>query len=88
MKNALVVGADRGIAHASALQLADRGDHVFAACKGDAEDLSAHGIGVYQNINVASDAAIARMAGDLRANKITLDLLLHGSGVTGSSRER
>jgi len=81
MSTALVVGADRGIARAIAIALADRGDNVFAACLGDKPDLSKPGITVIGGVDVTSDAAVARMASDLTARKVRIDALYHVAGI-------
>jgi 2-glutathionyl-2-methylbut-3-en-1-ol dehydrogenase len=79
----LVVGADRGIAHAASLQLKARGDEVTAACLGDGEDLAREKIHVEPRIDVTSDRDVARLAAALRARLDRLDWLLHVAGVLG-----
>lgn len=81
MSLALVVGADRGIAHAICRQLAGRGDQVIAACLGEQSDLASLGIRVEPKVDVTSDAAVARLAERLRGTR--LDWLLHVAGVLG-----
>jgi NAD(P)-dependent dehydrogenase (short-subunit alcohol dehydrogenase family) len=78
---ALVVGADRGIAHAICRQLAARGDPVIAACLGEHSDLASLGIRVEPRVDVTSDESIARLAERLRGTR--LDWLLHVAGVLG-----
>jgi 2-glutathionyl-2-methylbut-3-en-1-ol dehydrogenase len=79
----LVVGADRGIAHAACLLLKARGDSVIAACLGDGADLDRRGILVQPHIDVTSDADVARLTGWLTERKTKLDWLLHVAGVLG-----
>jgi NAD(P)-dependent dehydrogenase (short-subunit alcohol dehydrogenase family) len=79
----LVVGADRGIAHAACLQLRARGDPVIAACLGDGADLDRQGVLVQPRVDVTSDADVARLAGWLKERKTKLDWLLHVAGVLG-----
>lgn len=81
MPLALVVGADRGIAHAICRQLATRGDQVIAACLGEQSDLAALGIRVEPRVDVTSDESVARLAERLRGTR--LDWLLHVAGVLG-----
>jgi NAD(P)-dependent dehydrogenase (short-subunit alcohol dehydrogenase family) len=81
MPLALVVGADRGIAHAICRQLAARGDQVIAACLGPESDLARLGVRVETGIDVTSDQAVARLADRLRG--VRLDWLLHVAGVLG-----
>lgn len=77
----LVIGADRGIAHALALQLHERGDQVIAAVMGDGADLAAMGITVYSGLDVTSDDAVADMADRLVADDVVVDWLVNVAGV-------
>lgn len=81
MPLALVVGADRGIAHAICRQLAARGDQVIAACLGEQSDLASLGIRVEPRVDVTSDESVGRLAVRLRGMR--LDWLLHVAGVLG-----
>jgi NAD(P)-dependent dehydrogenase (short-subunit alcohol dehydrogenase family) len=83
MATILVVGADRGIAHAVALQLKARGDRVTAACLGGGEDLARENIDVEPRIDVTSDEDVARLAARLKARLERLDWVLHVAGVLG-----
>lgn len=83
MTTALVVGADRGIAHAIALQLHERGDTAIAATLGDGDDLKQIGIQVEPFVDVTSDAAVVEMAARLSGNSVRLDWVLHVAGVLG-----
>lgn len=80
---ALVVGCDRGIAHAIAQQLHARGDHVIAACLLDGDDLEQQGITVEPHVDVTDDGSVAALAARLRAPGTRLDWLLHVAGVLG-----
>lgn len=82
MITALVVGCDRGIAHAVALQLHDRGEHVIAACLGAGEDLAGRGVAVEPGVDVTDPASVAALAARLRGTR--LDWLLHVAGVLGA----
>jgi 2-glutathionyl-2-methylbut-3-en-1-ol dehydrogenase len=81
---AAVIGADRGIARAIALQLKDRGDEVIAACLGDSAELRARGIRVVPNVDVTSDAAVRRFADQLKSDRVRIDALFHVAGVLGT----
>ena len=81
MKNILVIGADRGIAHAICLQLLARGDHVIAACLGQGTGLE--GADVIGGIDVTSRKAVGELAATLRSRQPRLDWLLHVAGVLG-----
>lgn len=81
MATKLIVGADRGIAHAIALALHDRGDDVLAATMGAGEDLVEKGIAVEPNIDVTSDEAVAALAKRISDDGRTLDWVVHVAGV-------
>jgi NAD(P)-dependent dehydrogenase (short-subunit alcohol dehydrogenase family) len=77
----LIIGADRGIAHALALQLHERGEDVIAAVMGDGADLAVAGITVYPGLDVTSDDAVTRMTGRLEADGVVVDWLVNVAGV-------
>ncbi|MGD9531349.1 1-hydroxy-2-glutathionyl-2-methyl-3-butene dehydrogenase [Pseudonocardia sp.] len=83
MTTALVIGCDRGIAHAIALQLHERGDDVIAACLGDGDDLKQRGITVEPFVDVTKGETVTALAARLRACATRLDWLLHVAGVLG-----
>jgi 2-glutathionyl-2-methylbut-3-en-1-ol dehydrogenase len=86
MITALVVGADKGIAHEIAQQLHARGDHVIAACLGDGDDLKQQGIVVEPRVDVTDHGSVVAMAETLRVEGTRLDWLLHVGGVLGVDR--
>ena len=75
----LVVGCDRGIAHAAAVQLHARGDHVIAACLADGDDLKQRGI-AFRSLTEQMDTTINTI-GPLRTVEAHCDLLGEGSKV-------
>lgn len=77
----LVVGADRGIAHAMARHLHERGDEVVAACFGDAADLAGLGIGVEPGVDITSDEAVAGLGKRLEQRGARLGWLVHVAGI-------
>jgi 2-glutathionyl-2-methylbut-3-en-1-ol dehydrogenase len=77
----LVVGADRGIAHAMARHLHGRGDEVVAACFGDGADLAAQGIAVEPGVDVTSGDAVAALAKRLEERGTRLAWLVHVAGI-------
>lgn len=83
MTTALVVGADRGIAHSIALQLHARGDDVIAACLADGDDLKQTGITVEPHVDVTDGDSVSGLAARLGASGTTIDLLFHVAGVLG-----
>jgi NAD(P)-dependent dehydrogenase (short-subunit alcohol dehydrogenase family) len=82
-RTVLVIGCDRGIAHAIALQLHARGDDVIAACMLDGDDLKQQGIAVEPHVDVTDHDSVQAMADRLRAAGTRLDWLLHVAGVLG-----
>lgn len=83
MKNILVVGADRGIAHSACRQLQASGERVIAACMGQGEDLATGGVDTIGGIDVTSAQAIDQLVAALSARQVRLDWLLHVAGVLG-----
>ena len=77
----LVVGADRGIAHAMAQRLHDRGDAVVAACLGDGADLADLGIAVEPGLDVTSDEAVGTLAKRLEQQGVRLEWLVNVAGI-------
>jgi NAD(P)-dependent dehydrogenase (short-subunit alcohol dehydrogenase family) len=77
----LVVGADRGIAHAMSRHLHERGDEVVAACFGDGADLAALGVSVEPGVDVTSDEAVAGLGKRLDQRGMRLDWLVHVAGI-------
>lgn len=81
MSTKLIVGADKGIAHAMAIALHERGDDVLAATLGDGADLVEKGIAVEPNVNVTSDDAVAALAKRVANDDRQLSWLVHVAGV-------
>lgn len=81
MAATLVVGADKGIAHAIVRQLHARGDEVVAACLFDGADLAADGITVEPNVNVISDDSVRSLAVRLTDAGTKLAAVYHVAGV-------
>lgn len=77
----LIIGADRGIAHAISRHLHERGDQVIAATLKDGADLAALGIEVEPGVDVTSDEAVTGLAKRLADRGVQLDWLLHVAGV-------
>lgn len=83
MPTVLVVGADRGIAHALSRQLNERGDTVIAACLAGNDELAAAGIRVEGSVDVTSQASVDALAARLTAEGVKLDAVFHVAGVLG-----
>ncbi|KQY55700.1 1-hydroxy-2-glutathionyl-2-methyl-3-butene dehydrogenase [Aeromicrobium sp. Root495] len=81
MGTKLIIGADKGIAHAMAIALHERGDDVLAATMGDGADLVERGIAVEPGVNVTSDDAVAALAKRVANEDLTLDWLVNVAGV-------
>ena len=83
MPTVLVVGADRGIAHAISRQLNQRGNTVIAACLVGNDELAAAGIRVEGGVDVTSQASVGALAASLTAEGVKLDAVFHVAGVLG-----
>jgi NAD(P)-dependent dehydrogenase (short-subunit alcohol dehydrogenase family) len=83
MPTVLVVGADRGIAHAISRQLHERGDAVIAACLAGNDELAAAGVTVEGGVDVTSQASVDALAARLTASGVKLDMVFHVAGVLG-----
>ncbi len=83
MPTVLVVGADRGIAHAISRQLNVRGDTVIAACLAGNDELAAAGVRVEGAVDVTSQASVDALAAGLTAEGVKLDAVFHVAGVLG-----
>lgn len=81
MSTALVIGADKGIAWAVAVQLAERGDTVYAALLGADADFGAAPVRKIAHVDVTSGEALARMVAELRTERVRIDTLYHIAGV-------
>ncbi len=86
MPTVLVVGADRGIAHALSRQLNERGDTVIAACLAGNDELAAAGVRVEGGVDVTSQASVDALAAGLTAEGVKLDAVFHVAGVLGLDR--
>ncbi|WP_281689996.1 1-hydroxy-2-glutathionyl-2-methyl-3-butene dehydrogenase [Pseudonocardia thermophila] len=83
MATAVVIGADRGIAHAIARQLHERGDAVTAACLVGNDELAAAGVTVHGGVDVTSQDAVEKFAAALGERRVSIDVLYHVAGVLG-----
>lgn len=81
MSTAVVIGADRGIAHEIARQLHERGDTVIAACVTGNDALVAAGVTVEGGVDVTSQDAVDKFAAKLGEQGVTIDALYHVAGV-------
>lgn len=81
MTTKVIIGADKGIAHAIAIALHERGDAVLAATLGDGADLIARGIAVEPNTDVTSDDAVDRLAKRAANDDLQISWLVHVAGV-------
>ena len=77
----LIIGADRGIAHALSRHLHERGDDVAAACFGDGADLAELGIAVEPGVDVTSDEAVMALRKRLEQRGVRLQWLVHVAGI-------
>ena len=83
MATYLIIGADRGIGLSICRQLAARGETVVPVCLGSGEAYDGAAVDVIPDVDVTSDAAVARMAQALSARADKIDCLIHVAGVLG-----
>ena len=79
MKNILVPGDQSGIGFELCRQLQARGEQVIAVCRNSNAELDALGARVIENVDVASDQSVARLAEQLRGVK--LNWLINNAGI-------
>ncbi len=82
MATIVVTGASRGIGLELARQYRDRGDHVVAACRKVTDGLKKLGVEVVEKVDVADDAAVARLV--KAVGKRQVDVLVNCAGVLSS----
>jgi len=79
MTTYLVSGASRGIGLELCRQLVRAGHRVIAVCRISSDDLRNLGCRVIDGIDVTDDAAVARLAAEMRGEKI--DVLVNNAGI-------
>ncbi len=79
MSTVLITGANRGIGLEFCRQLTARGDTVIAACRKPSEALAALPVEIIDGVDVADDAAVARLAETLSGRAI--DVLINNAGL-------
>ncbi len=84
MANILVTGANRGIGLALTRHLAERGDHVIAACRKSSPELDRTGARVETGVDVSRDEDVAGLARKLEGER--LDWLILNAGVMSVQR--
>jgi len=82
MATVLISGSNRGIGLELCRQYQNRGDDVIAVCRSSSEELDRLGIRVIDNIDVAEDDDVARLAGEL--DGVALDILINNAGILRS----
>ena len=82
MATVLVTGGNRGIGLELCRQYHARGDDVIAVCRNASEELTALGVRVIDNIDVADGDDVAKLAGEL--DGVDLDILLNNAGILRS----
>ena len=82
MATVLITGSNRGIGLELCRQYHGRGDDVIAVCRTSSPELSDLDIRVIDNIDVADDDDVEKLAGELAG--IDLDVLLNNAGILRS----
>lgn len=75
----VITGANRGIGLAMVKICQENGDKVYALCRKSSPELDSLGANIIDNIDIATDAGIAKAKSAL-AN-ITIDLLINNAGI-------
>ncbi len=78
-KNVVITGANRGIGLAMAKICQQRGDTVYALCRQSSSELSSLDVHVIEQIEIATEAGIARAQSALSG--INIDLLINNAGI-------
>jgi NAD(P)-dependent dehydrogenase (short-subunit alcohol dehydrogenase family) len=84
MSHVAIIGADRGIGAGLVREYQSRGDTVTAVCQHAGEDWATEGVRVVAHTDVTSDAAVQRMAEELRDTPV--DVLIHVAGIGSIDR--
>ena len=79
MARIVVTGANRGIGLELTRQLAERGDHVIAACRTSSPELDGFSVDVHEGVDVADIGAVERFAEALGEQNI--DILINNAGI-------
>ncbi|MDA7949430.1 MAG: SDR family oxidoreductase [Hyphomicrobiaceae bacterium] len=79
MARVVITGANKGIGLALARQMTERGDEVIATVRKTSGELSDLGVETIEGIDVADDAAVARLADALEGR--TIDVLINNAGI-------
>jgi len=75
----VITGANRGIGLELARQYKQRGDEVVAACRKSSDELAKLDVEVVEEVDVADDAAVGRLAANLEGR--TVDVLVNCAGI-------
>lgn len=79
MAHIVVTGCNRGIGLELVRQYAARGDTVTAVCRTASDDLAATGARIIDDVDVATDAGVSRLARSLDGEAI--DILINNAGI-------
>ena len=79
MATVLITGANRGIGLEMCHQFADRGDEVIAVCRSGNRELQQPGIELIDDVDVADDSVIEKLAERLSGRSI--DVLINNAGI-------
>lgn len=82
MATILVTGSNRGIGLELCRQYLERGDEVIAVCRSATPELSALGVRIIDNVDVADGDEVDKLAGALEG--VSLDVLVNNAGILRS----
>lgn len=86
MGTVLITGCNRGIGLELCRQYHARGNDVIAVCRVSSDDLRVIGVRVIEDVDVADDDAVTRLAETLQGE--TIDILLNNAGILRSDTIR
>ena len=79
MAQILITGSNQGIGLELVKQYKNRGDEVFAACRGASDELHKSGAEIIENVDVTDDDSVAQMVAGIGGRKI--DVLINNAGI-------
>lgn len=78
-KNIVITGANRGIGLAFVKQFKQQGDNVYALCRNSSCELEALAVNVIEQVDVATEEGLLKMANELSG--VNIDVLICNAGI-------